>query len=201
MVRAIEGCAMSEPASRTKHSAILDRKEPGLIEKIRNTPGVRHIGTGRICATRSSRFELKVGPCARSGKSEFAFDSWLYIATGKRLITIFPIPEISQASLIENLRHQLRRTGIVVRPLYQEKESKMEHSSFAINGSGHPTSHNQETPESPALDPAVIDPDGSQWAFCELIYEGVVRVRELEAQISQLKADTIEFVNSNNPEA
>ena len=46
-----------------------------------------------------------------------------------------------------------------------------------------------------------LDPNGSTWAYYELVYDGVRRVRELEAKLWKLKADTIESLQQMEPHA
>jgi hypothetical protein len=41
-----------------------------------------------------------------------------------------------------------------------------------------------------------LDPDGTKWAQCTLIYECVMRVRELEGELHQLKCDTLDSLQT-----
>lgn len=177
--------------------------------------------------TKHPRLELR--PHSRTGWGNFALELWAFLCEGKRRITIVPQAGIAMYQLKQALEDKLGKYGLDVMFNRNEKsdeevKSKDQETSCAANelsvvsmisvqeleedsmsqeishngSSASVTSDNNiHTHDQSAL--SVLDPNGSVWAVYELIYENVVRVRELETKIAQLKADTIEFVNSNNP--
>lgn len=144
----------------TKHSTILDRREPAIVETIAHTRGVKKLEPSRIAWTGPSPLRLRLRPGIFSG----VLEAWLHIGCGKRLHLLCPEPGMRLEELRQNLAVALRRFGIKVEvatggvPMYEERECKQ--------ADNHP---------------AVLAPE-EKWAWCEVVYEGVKKAKELEEE-------------------
>ncbi len=155
----------------TTHTKYFDNREPAILEAIEESPLIKKLKTGSFKRTGSSRRHLKLRPKILSGKVEAILEGWLYLAAMKRQLTIYAEPSVTVEALCHELSQSLEKYDVAVF-ITDEKEDIMEH--FATNGQ------------------AVL-PQGDQWILCELIYENVKRVKELEEQEVSLLAELEEL--------
>lgn len=171
----------------TKHSTVLDRRELAIVEAIVHTAGVKKLEPSRITWTGPSPLRLRL----RAGIFSGVLEAWLYIGCGKRLHLLCPEPGMKIEELAQNLAAALSRFGIKVEitnggvPMYEEHES------------------NQSDSHQPVL---TLE---EKWAWCEMVYEGVKKAKEMEeeermlemqleekrSQRKRAQAETFEYLN------
>lgn len=143
----------------TKHTTILDRREPAIFQALRCTPGVIKVEPGPIAHTGPTQMRLRLRP----GISATIFVGSLFIGAGKQQCLICIRPEITVEALIRNLREKLDNFQIRVEIIGGDREMQTEQQGLS----------------QPQLPDMTFE---EKWAWCQLIYESVRDFKQLSEE-------------------
>lgn len=219
---------MKGAVPKTGHQTLLNRTERlvfRILDACKHAGLLREWQPEHIENHGSRHPRIELWPHTRTGWEDFSFELRMLYSDGTRFITGVLGMGITLDQLRQALEAKLAKTGLAVVIKGQGEDYEPHDTTDVMSETNHldktpsigrgeldmakelysSNSTHNGAPDKPAthtvcdLDLVALDPDGSDWAFCEIICDEVTRIRKEEARVRQMKADCIVSLRQVRP--